>query len=184
VNEVWVVNASPVIVLAKVGHLQLLKELPGELLLPVPVAMEIQSGPGSDAARQALEGGWGVRVTAGRIPSELVEWGLGPEKPRSWAWPWNEPIARPCSMTPPLAPAREPSPFRSLARWESCCEPGNGESFLRLGTCSGHCVQPACTWMMKPYARPCGVSGRNGSNLPSAHDDQPPPSNPNGPIRC
>jgi len=45
VNEVWVVNASPVIVLAKVGHLQLLKQLPGELLLPVPVAMEIQSGP-------------------------------------------------------------------------------------------------------------------------------------------
>ena len=77
-NEVWVVNASPVIVLAKVGHLQLLKELPGELLLPVPVAMEIQSGPGSDAARQALDGGWGVRVTAGRIPSELVAWGLGP----------------------------------------------------------------------------------------------------------
>ena len=77
-NEVWVVNASPVIVLAKVGHLQLLKELPGELLLPVPVAMEIQSGPGSDAARQALEAGWGVRVTAGRIPSELLEWGLGP----------------------------------------------------------------------------------------------------------
>ncbi len=79
-------------------------------------------------------------------------------------------------MTPPLAPAREPSPFRSLARWESCCEPGNGESFLRLGTCSAHCVQPACTWMMKPYARPCGASGRNGSNPPSAHDDQPPPT--------
>ena len=77
-NEVWVVNASPVIVLAKVGHLQLLEQLPGELLLPMPVAMEIQSGPRSDAARQALEGGWGVRVTAGRIPSELVEWGLGP----------------------------------------------------------------------------------------------------------
>ena len=32
-NEVWVVNASPVIVLAKVGHLQLLKELPGEALV-------------------------------------------------------------------------------------------------------------------------------------------------------
>jgi predicted nucleic acid-binding protein len=31
-------------VLAKVGHLQLLEQLPGELLLPVPVAMEIQSG--------------------------------------------------------------------------------------------------------------------------------------------
>ena len=53
-NEVWVVNASPVIVLAEVGHLQLLEQFPGELLLPVPVAMEIQSGPRSDAARQAL----------------------------------------------------------------------------------------------------------------------------------
>ena len=31
VNEVWVVNASPMIVLAKVGHLQLLEQLPGEL---------------------------------------------------------------------------------------------------------------------------------------------------------
>ena len=101
-NEVWVVNASPVIVLAKVGHLQLLKELPGELLLPVPVAMEIQSGPGSDAARQALEGGWGVRVTAGRIPSELVEWGLGPGETAVLGVALEQPIARPCSMTPPL----------------------------------------------------------------------------------
>ncbi len=58
-SEVWVVSASPVIALAKVGYLQLLEVLPGELLLPVPVAMEIQSGPQSDAARQAVEGGWG-----------------------------------------------------------------------------------------------------------------------------
>ena len=77
-NEVWVVNASPVISLAKVGHLQLLEQLSGGVLLPVPVAMEIQSGPDSDPAWQAVEGGWGVRVTAGRIPSELLEWGLGP----------------------------------------------------------------------------------------------------------
>ena len=81
-NEVWVVNASPVIVLAKVGHLQLLKVLPDELLLPVPVAMEIQSGPGSDAARQALEGGWGVRVTAGRIPLRNPGVGAGAERNR------------------------------------------------------------------------------------------------------
>jgi len=78
VNEIWVVNASPVIVLAKAGHLQLLEQLSGEVLLPLPVAMEIESGPKTDAARLALEGGWGVRVSASRIPTELLEWGLGP----------------------------------------------------------------------------------------------------------
>ena len=155
------------IVLAKVGHLQLLEQLPGELLLPVPVAMEIQSGPGSDAARQALEGGWGVRVTAGRIPSELVEWGLGPGETVVLGVALERAHCTAVLDDASARAAREPSTFRSLARWESCCEPGNGESFLRLGICSGHCVQPACTWMMKPYARPCGVSARNGSNLPS-----------------
>lgn len=77
-NEIWVVNASPVIVLAKAGHLQLLEQLSGDVLLPLPVAMEIESGPNTDAARLALEGGWGVRVSAIRIPTELLEWGLGP----------------------------------------------------------------------------------------------------------
>jgi predicted nucleic acid-binding protein len=43
----------------------------------VPVAVEIQSGPTSDPARQAVEDGWGVRVTPGHTPSELLEWGLG-----------------------------------------------------------------------------------------------------------
>ncbi len=76
-SEIWVVNASPVIVLAKTGHLQLLERLPSELLLPVPVAVEIQSGPTSDPARQAVEDGWGVRVTPSHTPSELLEWGLG-----------------------------------------------------------------------------------------------------------
>jgi len=33
VSEPWVVNASPVIVLARAGYLHLLKELPAELLL-------------------------------------------------------------------------------------------------------------------------------------------------------
>ncbi len=36
-NEVWVTNASPVITLAKAGFLELLTQLPAELLLPEPV---------------------------------------------------------------------------------------------------------------------------------------------------
>jgi predicted nucleic acid-binding protein len=78
VAEVWVANASPVIVLAKAGHLDLLKDLPDELLLPEAVVAEILAGPASDPARRALEGGWGLRVAPERIPSELLEWGLGP----------------------------------------------------------------------------------------------------------
>ena len=44
-SEVWVANASPVIVLAKVGHLALLKELADELLLPDAVVREVLAGP-------------------------------------------------------------------------------------------------------------------------------------------
>lgn len=47
-SEVWVTNASPVIVLAKAGYLKLLKDLPSELLLPEPVAAEIVAGPKPD----------------------------------------------------------------------------------------------------------------------------------------
>jgi predicted nucleic acid-binding protein len=78
VSEVWIINASPVIVLAKVGLLPLLKELADELVLPDAVAAEVLAGPESDPARKAVEGGWGVRQTSATIPSELLEWGLGP----------------------------------------------------------------------------------------------------------
>lgn len=78
VAEVWVANASPVIALAKAGHLHLLEQLAGELLLPKPVVAEVLSGPASDPARQALETGWGMRVDLRELPSGLLEWGLGP----------------------------------------------------------------------------------------------------------
>jgi predicted nucleic acid-binding protein len=57
VTEVWVANASPVIALAKAGYLDLLKQLPNELLVPEPVVAEVLAGPKSDPARQALEAG-------------------------------------------------------------------------------------------------------------------------------
>jgi hypothetical protein len=43
VSNLWVVNASPVIVLGKAGYLQLLEQLPTELLLPDVVAAEIEA---------------------------------------------------------------------------------------------------------------------------------------------
>jgi predicted nucleic acid-binding protein len=77
VNNVWVVNASPVITLAKIECLHLLRDLCAELLIPEPVAAEILAGPPSDPARQALERGWEPTATVGPIAPELLEWGLG-----------------------------------------------------------------------------------------------------------
>ncbi len=76
-SDTWVVNASPVITLAKVGRLHLLQDLCRELLVPEAVAAEIVAGPPPDPARRAIEAGWGTAVTANRISPDLLEWGLG-----------------------------------------------------------------------------------------------------------
>lgn len=76
-DDVWVADASPLIALAKVGHDQLLHELPDRLLIPEAVASEVLSGPPDDPGRTLLEGGFGLRVEAVTIPARLLEWGLG-----------------------------------------------------------------------------------------------------------
>jgi predicted nucleic acid-binding protein len=77
VSDLWIVNASPIIALAKVNRLQLLQELSRELLIPHAVVREILAGPTSDPARQAFDLGWGQVVSPKTIPPELLEWGLG-----------------------------------------------------------------------------------------------------------
>lgn len=76
--EAWVVNASPLICLAKAGHLALLEEKTVELLVPEAVAAEVLAGPESDPARAALHGGFGRRVQVEQVPDEVLEWSLGP----------------------------------------------------------------------------------------------------------
>jgi predicted nucleic acid-binding protein len=78
VSEVWVANASPIIVLAKSGYLDLLTKLSTGVLLPQTVVDEIIAGPPDDPARQSIETGWGIREAASVVVSELLEWGLGP----------------------------------------------------------------------------------------------------------
>ncbi len=48
----WVVNASPLIVLARINHLFLLQQVADELVVPAGVAQEITQGPEDDPARQ------------------------------------------------------------------------------------------------------------------------------------
>jgi predicted nucleic acid-binding protein len=76
-KRTWVLNASPVISLAKIGRLDLLHAADREMLIPEAVAQEILAGPAGDPASVALTAGdLGKTVPiASRI--EVVEWGLG-----------------------------------------------------------------------------------------------------------
>ena len=76
-SDIWVVDASPVIALAKADRLHLLLDLSRELLIPEAVVAEILAGPPSDPARQALQRGWGLPVAPHHISPDLLEWGLG-----------------------------------------------------------------------------------------------------------
>lgn len=76
-SETWILNASPVITMAKAGYLHLFEQLAAKLLIPEPVAREILAAPLSDPARKALESGWGERVSPREMPSAVLEWGLG-----------------------------------------------------------------------------------------------------------
>ena len=72
----WVVNASPIIALAKVDRLDLLLSSARTLVLPEAVAEEILAGPAGDPARTAVSGGFGGIPTPVEIPSEVSALGL------------------------------------------------------------------------------------------------------------
>jgi predicted nucleic acid-binding protein len=56
VSRKWVVNASPLILLGKVGRLQFLEALSEVLVIPQAVADEINAGDENDAAHQWISG--------------------------------------------------------------------------------------------------------------------------------
>jgi predicted nucleic acid-binding protein len=75
VDDVWVVNASPLIALAHAKKLELLEKLSAQLVIPDAVAQEILAGR-DDPARRALVSGWGQRRSTA-ISEKVAEWGLG-----------------------------------------------------------------------------------------------------------
>lgn len=75
-SERWVLNASPVIVLARVGQEHLLDALADELVIPHQVTQEIEAGPGDDPARRAIDGGQFSVVEVAAAP-EVLAWDLG-----------------------------------------------------------------------------------------------------------
>jgi predicted nucleic acid-binding protein len=72
-----VVNASPLIALAKVGRLDLLLNDGQRLIVPEPVAKEIFAGPANDPARRALENGFGAPFQPTEVDVDVLAWSLG-----------------------------------------------------------------------------------------------------------
>jgi predicted nucleic acid-binding protein len=68
-----------VILLAKVGLLDVLQHLGAPVVIPKPAALEIQRGSPSDPAVQALaNANWLVTVDPGPIPQTVLAQNLGP----------------------------------------------------------------------------------------------------------
>jgi len=77
VSERWILNASPLIVLARIDRTDLLLALADELVVPRAVAAEIKAGLASDPARRAIEAGEFVIVDTPLPPAEVLAWDLG-----------------------------------------------------------------------------------------------------------
>jgi predicted nucleic acid-binding protein len=87
VAERAVVNASPLIFLARAGLIDLLQLVSSEVIVPEPVASEIEVRGKSDPTARALtDTSWLVVTQTPQIPPEIQEWGLGPGESSVIAW--------------------------------------------------------------------------------------------------
>ena len=75
--DTWVVNASPLISLAKIGRLDLLRAEGRDVLIPAAVEEEILAGPHDDAASIALTARAFAEPVVSAQRVEVLEWGLG-----------------------------------------------------------------------------------------------------------
>lgn len=74
--ERWVLNASPIISLARIDRANLLFSIPDEVVVPQAVFDEVMAGPVTDAARAFLQSKESVIVTS-EPSSEITTWDLG-----------------------------------------------------------------------------------------------------------
>lgn len=82
----WVVNASPLIVLAKTGLVRVLDDLSPAWLVPEAVVREVMEGAPGDAGREVVE-----RLPQGRlchvvVPEIILSWDLHAGESEVLAW--------------------------------------------------------------------------------------------------
>lgn len=77
-SDVWVTNASPLILLGKVGRIDLLLSLAPRLAIPEGVAAELCAGAATDPARVWIEeAGTELIVPVARVDAVVAAWDLG-----------------------------------------------------------------------------------------------------------
>jgi len=79
VSEAWVTNASPLILLARIGRLDLLDRLAPQIIVPSAVLDEVRVGRAKDTtAAIALDWAESRRVPDLAVPASVEHWDLGP----------------------------------------------------------------------------------------------------------
>ena len=67
-----IVNASPLILLAKIGRIDLLEAEDVEVVVPMPVLQEVSNlGPADPAVRAIHDVGWSVVIPSSPVPESL-----------------------------------------------------------------------------------------------------------------
>jgi predicted nucleic acid-binding protein len=92
VTRRWVVNASPLIVLAKINHVNVLFELCDEVIIPSGVVREICVAPDNDPAKLWIlnEGSSYIRDVE-QVDSMVAAWDLGLGESQVLTWIHNNP---------------------------------------------------------------------------------------------
>ena len=89
-----VVNASPLILLCKVGRLELLRRLGRSVFVPKGVVAEINADP-DDPASRALDTNTWLRSVEVAVPDSVIAWDLGRGESEVIAGALAAPDARP-----------------------------------------------------------------------------------------
>lgn len=77
-SEAWVINASPLILFARIGRLDLFERLAPGIIVPNAVFEEVRAGQGKDpTASIALSWAEGRRVPDAVVPVGVEHWDLG-----------------------------------------------------------------------------------------------------------
>jgi predicted nucleic acid-binding protein len=78
VVSLWVVNASPIILLTKIGHLDLLNQLGPPIVIPHTAFLEIQRrGSGDPSVQTLAQTPWLLTVDPGPVAPAVAAWNLG-----------------------------------------------------------------------------------------------------------
>lgn len=80
-TDAWVINASPIILYARIGRLDVIERLAPRVIVPVTVIKEVQAGVQKDStAKEAIAWAGQYQRRDISIPSTVERWDLGPEE--------------------------------------------------------------------------------------------------------